>query len=123
VYGSHELSVVDVKSNSIVSGWSDEDLTQSMTYIGVDLSVEIIVFAGTIVALRRIYPEFDAWRILRGLLRTHWVEMVIISSVAWCVSLLYQTSYAGMDMTMKFEWMSCKDSKNSTWLGGFDWEC
>ena len=117
------LYQVDVKSNSIVSGWSDEDLTQSMTYIGVDLSVEIVVFAGTIVALRRIYPEFDAWRILRGLLRTHWVEMVIISSAAWCVSLLYQTTYAGMDMTMKFEWMSCKDSKNSTWLGGFDWEC
>jgi hypothetical protein len=43
---------IDVKSNSIVSGWSDEDWSQSMTYIGVDLSVELVVFAGTILALR-----------------------------------------------------------------------
>ena len=74
---------IDVKSNSIVSGWSDEDWTQSMTYIGVDLSVELVVFAVTILALRRIYPEFDTWRILRGLLRTHWVEMAMMSYAAW----------------------------------------
>jgi hypothetical protein len=117
------LYQVDVKSNSIVSGWSDEDWTQSITYIGVDLSVELVVFAGTILALRRIYPEFDAWRILRGLLRTHWVEMAVTSFFVWIGNLLYQSTYAGMDMTMKFEWMSCKDDENSTWLGGFDWEC
>jgi hypothetical protein len=114
---------VDVKSNSIVSGWSDEDWTQSLTYIGVDLSVELVVFAGTILALRRIYPEFDAWRILRGLLRIHWVEMAMVSCAAWCVNLLYQSTYTGVDMTMKFEWMSCKVESNSTWLGGFEWEC
>ena len=34
------LYQVDVKSNSIVSDWSDEDWSQSMTYIGVDLGVE-----------------------------------------------------------------------------------
>jgi hypothetical protein len=117
------LYQVDVKSNSIVSGWSDEDWTQSVAYIAVDLSVELVVFAGTILALRRIYPEFDAWRILRGLLRTHWVEMAIVSLETWLVNLLYQSTYSGIDMTMKFEWMSCKNSENSTWLGGFDWEC
>jgi len=117
------LYQVDVKSNSIVNGWSDADWTQSMTYIGVDLSVELVVFAGTILALRRIYPEFDVWRILRGLLRIHWVEMAMMSFVTWSVNLLYQSTYAGMDMAMKFEWMSCKDSENSTWLGGFEWEC
>ena len=117
------LYQVDVKSNSIVNGWSDEDWTQSMAYIGVDLSVELVVFAGTILILRRIYPEFHAWRILRGLLRIHWVEMAILSFVVWIGNLLYQSTYAGMDMAMKFEWMSCKDSENSTWLGGFDWEC
>jgi hypothetical protein len=114
---------VDVKSNSIVSGWSDADWTQSMTYVGVDLSVELVVFAGTILALRRIYPEFDVWRILRGLLRIHWVEMAMLSFVTWGMNLLYQSTYAGMDMAMKFEWMSCKDSENSMWLGGFEWEC
>jgi hypothetical protein len=117
------LYQVDVKSNSIVSGWSDEDWTQSLTYIGVDLSVELIVFAGTILALRRIYPEFDVWRILRGLLRTQWVEMAMLSFVAWGLNLLYQSTYTGVDMTMKFEWMYCKNAENSTWLGGFQWEC
>ena len=117
------LYQVDVKSNSIVSGWSDEDWTQSITYIGVDLSVELVVFAGTILALRRIYPEFDAWRILRGLLRTHWVEMAMMSFAAWSTNLLYQSTYAGMDMTMKFEWLSCKNKANSTWMSGFEWEC
>jgi hypothetical protein len=117
------LYQVNVKSNSIVNGWSDADWTQSMTYIGVDLSVELVVFAGTILALRRIYPEFDAWRILRGLLRVHWVEMTMMSFATWSANLLYQSTYSGTDMTMKFEWLSCKDELNSTWQGGFKWEC
>ena len=114
---------VDVKSNSIVNGWSGEDWLQSMMYIGVDLVVELMVFAGTIYVLQRIYPEFDAARILRGLLRTHWVEMAMMSLTAWSLNLLYQSTYTGMDMTMSFDWLRCKDEVNSTWLGGFDWEC
>ena len=117
------LYSVDVKSNSIVSGWSDEDWTQSMMYIGVDLGVEMVVFAGTVVVLSRIYPEFDAGRILRGLLRMHWVEMTMISVEAWLLNLMYQSTYTGMDMTMGFDWLKCRDVENSTWNGGFDWEC
>jgi hypothetical protein len=117
------LYKVDVKSNSIVNGWSDEDWIQSMAYIGADLSVELVVFGGTILALRRIYPEFDTWRILRGLLRTHWVEMAMMSFAVWLGNLLYQSTYSGMDMTMKFSWLSCKGESNSTWVSGFDWEC
>ena len=114
---------IGVKSNSIVSDWSDEDWRQSMIYIGVDLVVEIIVFAGTVLMLRRIYPEFDARRILTGLLRMHWVEMIMLSVVAWLVNLLYQSAYTGTDMSMRFDWLQCRDSGNSTWLGGFKWEC
>ena len=114
---------VDVQSNSIVSGWSDEDWTQSMMYIGVDLGVEMVVFAGTVLVLSRIYPEFDAGRILRGLLRMHWVEMMMLSVGAWFLNLLYQSTYTGMDMTMRFDWLTCRDAENSTWLGGFEWEC
>ena len=29
----------------------------------------------------------------------------------------------GMDPTFRFEWISCKDKQNSTWNGGFDWDC
>ena len=111
------------KSNSIVSGWSEEDWRHSMMYIGLDLGVEMLVFTGTIFVLRRIYPEFNAVRILRGLLRTHWVEMTMMSISAWLTNLLYQNTYSGMDMTMQFDWLRCKDKSNSTWLGGFDWEC
>ncbi len=94
------LHSVNVKSNSIVSGWSDEDWSQSMVYIGVDLGVEMLVFAGSVLMLRRIYPEFTAGRILRGLLRMHWVEMMMVSSAAWGINLHFQSLYAGMDMTM-----------------------
>ena len=114
---------VDVKSNSIVSDWSDEDWSQSMVYIGLDLGVEIVVFMGTILVLRQIYPEFDSVRILRGLLRMHWVEMTMISFLIWLINLLYQSTYTGTDMTMQFDWIRCRDAENSTWLGGFNWEC
>ena len=117
------LYVVNVKSNSIVSGWSEDDWNQTMTYIGMDLGVELIVFAGTIFVLRQIYPEFNAGRILRGLLRMHWVEIAMLSVVIWIANLFFQSTYAGMDMSMKFSWVTCKGSENSTWLGGFEWEC
>jgi len=117
------LYTADVKSNSIVNGWSKKDWEQSMAYIGIDLGVELVVFAGTIFVLRQLYPEFDTWRILRGLLRTHWVEMTMLSFMTWIGNLTYQSTYSGMDMTMKFEWWGCKGEVNSTWLGGFDWEC
>ena len=117
------LYIVDIKSNSIVYVWNNTDWIQSMTYIGIDLVVELFVFACTILALRRIYPEFDAGRILRGLLNTHWVEMAALSMVIWMGNLLYQSTYSGVDMTMRFEWLKCREEENSTWLGGFDWEC
>ena len=92
-------------------------------YIGIDLVIELVFFAGTVFVLRRIYPDFDAGRILKGLLRMHWMEMAIFSGTAWQINLFYQSTYGGMDMTMRFDWLRCRDAENSTWLGGFDWEC
>jgi hypothetical protein len=123
------LYKVDVKSNSIVNGWSDEDWSQCMMYLGVDLVVEILVFTGTVCALKHIYPELDATRILKGLLRTHWMEVSMISVCVWFGNLLYQTTYGGLDTSMEFEWLSksCGDDDNSSsysrWVGGFQWEC
>lgn len=119
------LYVVDLKSNSMVSSWSEQDWIQSVVYIFVDLAVQILVFAGTVFTLRHIYPEFDVARILRGLLRTHWVEMAMLSFSLWTLNMLFQSTYAGMDMTMKFQWLYCIDdsAENSTWLGGFSWDC
>ena len=77
---------------------------------------------GTVLALRRMYPEFDAGRILRGLLNMHWKEMTMFSVAAWIGNLGLQSTYEGMDMTMKFDWLECKDRANSTWLGGFAWD-
>jgi len=112
-----------VKSNSIVSGWSEEDWQKTMMYIGVDFCVEVVVFTATILLLRRLYPEFNTKRILIGLMRMHWVEMSMICSVLWIGNLLYQTTYTGMDMTMEFQWLKCKNEANSTWLGGYEWDC
>ena len=117
------LYKIDVKSNSIVIGWEEEDWTHTLLYIGIDLGVELLVFMGTIMALHRIYPQFRTGRILRGLLRMHWVEMSMLTISVWSANLIYQGTYAGMDMTMTFSWLSCKEKVNSTWLGGFEWEC
>ena len=114
---------MDVKSNSIVSTWSDEDWSHTMVYIGVDLAVEMVVFAGTVFVLRRIYPTFHAGRILRGLIRIHWIGMMMLSVSVWAVNLLYQSTYTGTDMTMRFDWLRCRNVENTTWLGEFDWEC
>ena len=117
------LHIADVKSNSIVSS----DWSHSMMYIGIDLGVELVVFTTTISAFSRIYPEFNVWRILKGLLRMHWMEMCMTSVCVWLLNLLFQSTYSGMDMSMKFDWiiLSCIDgpSSNYTWLGGFKWEC
>ena len=51
------LYSANMKSNSITSYWSDKDWTQSMTYIGVDLGVEMVVFAGTVFALKHFIPS------------------------------------------------------------------
>lgn len=117
------LHKVNVKSNSVVNGWDHEDWTQTILYIGIDLGVELLVLVGTIITLHRFYPQFSAVRILRGILRMHWVEMSLLSTTVWMISLIFQTTYAGVDMTMRFSWLDCKNKENSTWLGGFEWEC
>ena len=43
------LYASDVKSNSMVSQWrSKDDYIQAMTYLGIDLGVELLVFVGTV---------------------------------------------------------------------------
>jgi len=114
---------VDVKSNSIVNGWSEEDWSQSMIFIGVDLGVELLVFVGTVLALRSVYPQFDAWRILKGLVKMHSTEMAMLTVCAWGLNLLYQSVYAGMDMTLSFAWLNCTRDGDGSWVGGFEWMC
>ena len=62
------LYASDVKSNSMVSQWtSSDDYIQAVTYLGIDLGVEL--FVRYCLALRRIYPKFSV-RILMGLVRS-----------------------------------------------------
>ena len=117
------LYTIDVMSNSIVNDWSEADWIQSMKYTGIDLIVELGVFVCTIFALHQIYPQFNAFRILRGLLRMHWHEIGVMSISVWLGNLMFQSTYLGVDMSMKFAWLKCKDAENSTWIGGFDWVC
>ena len=87
------------------------------------LAVEIVVFIGSVLILRKIYPEFDAGRILRGALRMNWHGIAMVSVAVWMANLWFQSTYSGMDMSLKFEWMKCLSKENSTWVNGFDWEC
>ena len=111
-----------VRSNSVVSNWdSEEDFHQALMYIGIDLAVELFVFAGSILALRQIYPTFSAFRILMGLVRTTWIVMFTNTTVVWLAILLFQNTLSGLDLSLQFEWLGC-DGENATWVGGFDWE-
>ena len=114
----------DVKSNSVVSRWeSVDEYNQTMMYMGIDLGVELMVFALTIVTLKKILPDISAWRVLCGLLKMHVYPMAINICTAWYCSLTLQSSQFGMDTTFRFSWLKCDGKENSTWLGGFDWEC
>jgi hypothetical protein len=116
------LYASDVKSNSMVSQWtSSEDYIQAMTYLGIDLAVELIVFACSILALKRIYPQFSAWRILMGLVRSNSAIMLSYTVLTWLAVLLFQNTLSGLDLTLRFEWLNC-NGKNATWIGGFDWD-
>ena len=116
------LYASDVKSNSVVSQWtSRDDYIQAMTYLGIDLGVELVVFLGTVLVLRRIYPNFSAFRILMGLVRSGSELMLSSTIVTWIVILVFQNTLSGLDLTLKFEWLNC-NGENATWVGGFDWD-
>ena len=116
------LYISDVKSNSMVSQWtSRDDYIQAVEYLGIDLGVELVVFVGTVLALRRIYPKFSGFRILMGLVRSS-SEMMLANTInAWLAVLIFQNTLSGLDLTLKFEWLNC-NGENATWVGGFDWD-
>ena len=116
------LYVSDVKSNSMVSQWtSRDDYIQAITYLGIDLGVELVVFVGTVLMLKRIYPRFSAFRILMGLVRSSSELMFTSTILTWLIVLLFQSTLSGLDLTLKFEWLNC-NGENATWVGGFDWD-
>ena len=116
------LYVSDVKSNSVVSQWtSREDYIQAVTYLGIDLGVELVVFLGTVLVLRQIYPKFSAFRILMGLVRSNSETMLSNTIVTWLTILNFQSTLSGLDLTLKFEWLNC-NGENATCVGGFDWD-
>ena len=114
---------VDVKSNSLVSGWDSSDYHQALMYTGIDLGVELLVFGFTIFFLSQIFPELKPWRILSGLVRMHFIPLLMIMTAIWLANLLFQCTFSGMDPLFRFEWLSCENVENSTWIGGFEWDC
>jgi hypothetical protein len=114
---------LNIKSNSLVSGMSNEEYHQALMYTGIDLGVEMLVFGFTIFALRYIFPELNPWRILSGLLKMHAVSMAILMCAVWMGNLFFQSTYSGMDPLFRFEWLACEDNANSTWIGGYEWDC
>ena len=116
------LYASEVKSNSMVSQWtSRDDYIQAMMYLGIDLGVEVLVFACSILVLKRIYPKFSAWRILMGLVLSNKTMMFSYTVVTWLAVLVFQNTLSGSDLTLKFEWLNC-NGENATWVGGFDWD-
>ena len=76
----------------------------------------------TVLALNRIFPELRAWRIIRGLVKMHFISMFQQTMGVWVCYLVIQSTYGGTDLTLSFDWLKdCSKSINSTWSGGFDW--
>ena len=118
------LYVFDVKSNSVTSSWSGSDeYFQTLTYTGIDLGIELLVFTGTIFVLKRMFPELSPFRILSGLINVNFISMFMLMTCVWSAFLLFQSSLSGMDTTFRFDWLRCQGKENSTWLGGYDWDC
>ena len=114
----------DVKSNSVTSSWNGaEDYHNAMMYTGLDLGVELVVFACTIVILTLLFPELSSWRILSGLIRTNFSVIMLVMAACWSTVMEFQCFYFGMDTTFRFEWIRCANDENATWNGGFDWDC
>ena len=85
--------------------------------------MEVLVFVSSVLMLKKVYPKFDAIRILRGICRVYWIEMALACFASWSIVLIYQSTHSGMDLSLNFSWMDCVDKENSTWIGGFEWEC
>ena len=119
------LYLADVKSNTINSSWkgSEEIYHQTLLYTGLDFVIEIVVFLSTIVILKRLFPELKPWRILSGLIRTNTTSMIMGMVISWSAMLMFQCTFLGLDTSFRFEWIGCMGKENSTWVGGFDWEC
>ena len=84
-------------------------------------TIRVSDYECTVLVLRRIYPEFSAFRILMGLVRSNSELMFSTTIVTWLMVLLFQNTLFGLDLTLKFEWLNC-DGENATWVGGFDWD-
>ena len=117
------LHSVENKANTVVSEWDEAAYHQAMKYIGIDLVIELSVFAATVLVLRRLCPELSSWRILSGLIRTNATSYFMVMLDIWMFNLLIQSTFFGVDPTLRFEWLRCDGKENSTWIEGFNWEC
>ena len=113
----------EAKSNAAVYKWTDDDYTATMMYLGLDFILEGFVFLVSVLILKQIYPHFSAIKIITGLFRQHKAEFALLTLGSWSTVLLMQSTYSGMDMSLKFSWFDCYDHPNRTWVGGFEWQC
>ena len=90
-------------------------------YLAIDFGIELVVFMCTVLMLKGVYPEFSAWRILMGLLRSAGLFSLTNSFSVWFSVLFFQNTLSGIDLSLKFEWLGC-NGENATWIGGFNWE-
>ena len=110
------------KSNAAVYEWTDDDYAVTMMYLGLDFVLEGLVFLVTVLILKQIYPHFSAIKIITGLFRQHKAEFALLTLGSWSTVLLMQSTYSGLDMSLKFSWLDCYDHPNRTWVGGFEWK-
>ena len=122
------LRYVDVSTNSLASGWSEDDYHMAIGYTILDFVVELFVFVSTVLILRNISDEIKPLRIILGEIHMHSLLIFFLSSLAWLGVLIFQCTHSGVDLSFEFQWINGCNSSNSTttsktWIRGYEWEC
>eukprot|EP00940_MAST-03C_sp_MAST-3C-sp2_P002698 g2698.t1 len=107
------------KLNAFVVQWTEEHFIEAMTFIGVDLLIEMIVFLMTLHVLHAAFPMISIWNVIHGVALQHYRSFVGYTCSCWFAILLFQYTYTGMDITLNFDWLRC--AEDGYFLGGFDW--
>ena len=75
------LRYVDVSTNSLASGWSEDDYHMAIGYTILDFVVELFVFVSTVLILRNISDEIKPLRIILGEIHMHSLLFFVLRQI------------------------------------------
>lgn len=113
------LGVYDSGFDTTIVGLDDDGLRRFKILLLIDVAVEFLMFALTVLALWKLFPTISGLRILSRVQSMHFYSMVSFGITFWAGVYRLQHVLSGTDLSFSFEWMRCA---NATWTGsGYHW--